>query len=95
MLSVRDHLNAMALSDDWIIELGEAIQDFTQCDSAVAASRAKDLVRNKQLADGIHDVAVGLMKIRRADLNTLTPLQRRTVRELLNGIVAEIETLFT
>ena len=42
MSLVRDHLTELGITEEWIIELGEKIQDVQKKDPALSAGRAMD-----------------------------------------------------
>ncbi len=86
--SVRDHLNALGESPEWVHQLGEAIQTVTQCDAALAALRARDLSGHPSLAQGLEAFLQGWLALRTADRSTLTPLQQETLSSVLEAIRA-------
>ena len=92
--SVRDHLNALGQSPEWVLRLGEAIQAVTGCDAALAALRARDLSTHPGIAQGLEQFTRGWLLLRAANDTRLTPMQRETLAATLQAIARETETLF-
>jgi hypothetical protein len=51
--SVREHLNALEPSPDWVVPLGEMIQRTGDCSAAIAASRARGLSQRKDVGGAV------------------------------------------
>jgi hypothetical protein len=77
--SVREHLNAIEESPEWVISLGEMIQKADGCSTAIAASRARDLSKRQDVGEAIEGIARGWQTLSTCDLGALTPLQRETI----------------
>ena len=92
--SVRDHLNALGQSPEWVLRLGEAIQTVTGCDAALAALRARDLSTHPGVAQGLEQFTSGWLQLRAANDTRLTPMQVETLAATLQAIARETETLF-
>ncbi len=90
--SVRDHLEALGAAPEWVISLGEAIQEVTDCPSAIAASRARDLSSHPVLGQGLEAFSRGWLSIQGADLTGLSPMQRETLVLVLERITETIES---
>ncbi len=90
--SVREHLNALEQSPEWVVTLGELIQRADGCSAAIAASRARDLSQRKDIGEGIEGIARGWEIVSACDLGTLTPLQRETIELLVLSITREIQS---
>ncbi len=91
--TVRDHLMALGDTPEWVIFLGEAIQEITKCNEAIAASRARDLSSNPGLATGFEKVATGAVEITQADWSTMTPNQLHTIDMVLTAMLKRIGDL--
>ena len=92
--SVRDHLNALGHSPEWILRLGEAIQAVTGCDAALAALRARDLSAHPGVAQGLEQFTCGWLLLVDANNLQLTPMQIETLAATLQAISRETEKLF-
>jgi hypothetical protein len=91
--SVRDHLMALGNSPEWVIFLGEAIQEIAKCDAAIAASRARDLSSNPDLAVGFEKIATGSVEVLQADWDSMTPNQLETINMVLTGLLKRVSNL--
>ena len=89
--SVRDHLNAVATSPEWVVSLGEMVQSADGCSAAMAASRARDLSQLKGIGEAVEGIARGWQILRGSDLRSLTPLQRETIELLVSNITQSIQ----
>lgn len=90
--SVREHLNALEQSPEWVVSLGEMIQRAEGCSAAIAASRARDLSRRRDVGEAIEGIVRGWEILSRCDLGSLTPLQRETIEVVLSTITGQLET---
>lgn len=88
--SVRDHLNEYGELPDWIYTLGENIQSLTDCSSAIAASRARDLSRLNGIGEAMEGITTGWNILVNSDLSTLTPNQRDTIQQVVLSILDDI-----
>jgi hypothetical protein len=92
--SVADHLRAFGETPDWVLSLGEAIYETTQCSAAIAASRARDLSRQENIARGLEALLRGWLSLDGADFSSLSPMQHETVhlvvRKLLESLNAQV-----
>ena len=88
--TVEDHLLALGEAPDWVISLGNAIREITDCSTAIAASRARDLSRT-QTAQGLESFTRGWLQLDRADIGTLSPLQRETLVLVIAAITRKIQ----
>lgn len=89
--SVREHLNALEQSPDWVVSLGEMIQRADGCSAAIAASRARDLSQRKDIGEAVEGMARGWEILRTCDLGSLTPLQRETIEALVSSITSHLK----
>lgn len=89
--SVRDHLNAVETSPEWVVSLGEMIQSADGCSTAIAAARARDLSQLEEVGEAVEGIARGWQALRRSDLRSLTPLQRETIELLVSKITKHIQ----
>ena len=90
MYTVRQHLKAINRdSSEWVISLGELIQQVAQCDAAVAASRASDLSKHPELARALESFVNGWLGVIHPDVDqaSLTPVQIRTLELVIQHIV--------
>jgi hypothetical protein len=90
--SVREHLNALEAAPEWVVSLGEMIQQADGCSAAIAASRARDLSQRKDIGGAIEGIARGWEILSTCDLATLTPLQRETIELVMSTIAGQLET---
>lgn len=90
--SVREHLNALEESPEWVVALGEMIQRADGCSAAIAASRARDLSQHKDVGKAIEGIARGWETLSGCDLAALTPLQRETIELVVSTITRRLET---
>jgi len=85
--TVEEHLKALGGATDWVVSLGNAIQQITECDPAVAASRARDLSVNDAVGKGVEHFVTGWTEIRPTLSGGLTPWQKNTLLLLVDGIL--------
>ena len=90
--SVREHLNALEDAPEWVISLGEMIQQTDGCSAAIAASRARDLSKRAEVGAAIEGIARGWEILSTCDLGSLTPLQRETIELVVLTISNELQT---
>ena len=90
--SVREHLNALEDAPEWVISLGEMIQQTDGCSAAIAASRARDLSKRADVGEAIEGIARGWEILSACDLGSLTPLQRETIELVVLTISNELQT---
>ena len=90
--SVREHLNALEESPEWVVSLGEMIQRADGCSAAIAASRARDLSQHKNVGRAIEGIARGWDALSTCDLAALTPLQRETIELVILTITRKLES---
>ena len=90
--SVREHLNALEEAPEWVVSLGEIIQQSDGCSAAIAAARARDLSKHKDVGEAIEAIARGWACLASSDLSALTPLQRETIELLVSTISRGIES---
>jgi hypothetical protein len=90
--SVREHLNALDVAPEWVVSLGEMIQQADGCSAAIAASRARDLSQRRDIGEAIEGIARGWEILSTCDLEALTPLQRETIELLMLAITRQLET---
>jgi hypothetical protein len=97
-ITAQDHIRQSGYDDEWLLILGEAIEQILGVDAAVAASRAMDLARHPALAKAVGDFVSGWLGISQAyqagQLN-LTPNQDDTLKRALKKMVADIDQLVT
>lgn len=89
--TVEEHLAALGGAPEWVVALGNAIQEITACDPAIAASRARDLSTNQVVAQGVEHFATGWVEIQPALISGLTPWQKSTLLLLVEGICTKIK----
>lgn len=90
--SVREHLNALEVAPEWVVSLGEMIQQADGCSAAIAASRARDLSQRRDIGEALEGIARGWEILSTCDLETLTPLQRETIELVMSTIAGQLET---
>jgi hypothetical protein len=91
MATVRDHLNVIDPTPDWVVSLGEMIQQAEGCSTAIAASRARDLSHIKGIGEAVEGLARGWDTLMASDLSALTPLQRETIELLVLNITSHLK----
>lgn len=91
---VRDHLQALGPAPDWVVSLGEAIQRLTECPAAIAAARARDLSRAEGAGQGLAWLTRGWLALEATDANALSPMQRETLRLVLEGVLESLQRRF-
>jgi len=89
--TVREHLNAIEDSPDWVVSLGEMIQKLDVCSAAIAAARAKDLSRLGEIGRALEGIVGGWQVLRSVDFNKLSPMQRETIDLVVLNIVEGIQ----
>ena len=72
-LTVEEHLLALGGAPEWMIALGNAIQQNTSCDPAIGASHARNISTNPSVAKGVEHFATGWLEIQPALSGSLTP----------------------
>ena len=87
--SVRDHLLALGETPEWVISLGDALQEITDCSTAIAASRARDLSRS-QTSQALASFTRGWLELNTAEMSDLSPMQRETLRLVVEAITRKI-----
>jgi hypothetical protein len=90
MATVRDHLSVMDPSPEWVVSLGEMIQQAQGCSTAIAASRARDLSQLERIGEAVEGLARGWATLMATDLSGLTPLQRETIELLVLNITRRL-----
>lgn len=88
--TVREHLSVIEPSPDWVVSLGELIQQAEGCATAIAASRAKDLSQLDGIGEAVEGLARGWETLMASDLSALTPLQRETIELLMLNITSRL-----
>lgn len=88
--SVADHLRAFGETPDWVLSLGEAIYETTQCSAAIAASRARDLSRQSNIAKGLEALLRGWQRLDGADFSGLSPMQHETVHLVIGQLLESL-----
>jgi hypothetical protein len=89
--SVREHLNALEPSPEWVVSLGEMIQRAGDCSAAIAASRARDLSQRRDVGEAVENLARGWEMLQGCDLRALTPLQRETIEVLVSSMISRLK----
>jgi hypothetical protein len=87
--TVRDHLLALGETPEWVISLGDAIQEITACSTAIAASRARDLSRS-HVCQGLTSFTSGWLELESAEMNDLSPMQLETLRLVIEAITNKL-----
>jgi len=88
--SVTDHLRAFGETPEWVVSLGEAIYETTQCSAAIAASRARDLSRQATIATGFESLLRGWRSLDGEDFSSLSPMQHETVHLVLRHMLESL-----
>ena len=92
---VKEHLIAIDPDvEDWIVELAELVLIVLKCDPAMAASRARDLSRQKQYAIGLKDFISGWIQLNSLDGKGLTALQKSTLKRVVEAINKNTSSMF-
>lgn len=89
--TVREHLNAIEDAPDWVISLGEMIQELDGCSSAIAAARSKDLSQLGEIGRALEEIMHGWQVLRGVDFNKLTPMQRESIRLVIHNILTTLK----
>ena len=89
--TVEEHLLALGGAPEWVVALGNAIQQITSCDPAVAASRARDMSTNASVSRGVEHLVTGWLEIQPALSGGLTPWQKSTLLMVVEGICKTIK----
>lgn len=89
--TVQEHLNAIEDSPDWIVSLGEMIQQLEGCSSAIAAARAKDLGRLGEIGRSLEQIMCGWQVLRGVNFDKLTPLQRESIQLVVHNILTVLK----
>ena len=92
--TIRDHLQALGKTPEWIVSLGEAVQKVTDCSIAIAAARARDLSRALETGQGLEWFIRGWMALEVSDMSSLSPMQLETLRLVLEGVTQKIKARF-
>jgi hypothetical protein len=92
--TVREHLNTIEDAPDWVVSLGEMIQQLDNCSSAIAAARAKDLGRLGEIGRALEEIMHGWQVLRGVDFNKLTPMQRESIQLVIHNILTALKTNF-
>jgi hypothetical protein len=88
--SVADHLQAFGETPDWVLSLGEAIYQTSRCSAAIAASRARDLSRQANIAKGLEALLQGWLSLDGADFSGLSPMQHETVHLVIGQLLESL-----
>ena len=91
---VRDHLQALGPAPEWVVSLAEAIQRLADCPAAIAAARARDLSRAEEAGKGLAWLTRGWLALEAADAHSLSPMQRETLRLVLEGVLESLQRRF-
>jgi len=89
--SVREHVNAIEEMPDWVVSMGEMIQNLDGCSTAIAAARARDLYRTGETGKAIEKIMMGWQTLRAVDFKKLSPMQRETIEIIVGNILEEIK----
>ena len=92
--TIRDHLQALGETPEWVVSLGEAIQQVTGCSTAIASARARDLSRALDAGQGLEWFTRGWIALEVSDVSDLSPMQRETLRLVLEGVTEKIKARF-
>jgi hypothetical protein len=92
--TVQDHLQALGETPAWVVSLGEAIQQVTDCPTAIAAARARDLSKTPKVGMGLAQVTRGWMDLEASEASGLSPMQRETLGLVLEGLMQRIKARF-
>lgn len=87
--SIEEHLESMLgdKPETWLVDLASMLQELGDLDSALAASRAFDLSRNKSAAQGLKDLISGYHTISQELKNSkLTNNQIHTIQSSLHTL---------
>jgi len=84
-------MNAIENTPDWVVSLGEMIQELDGCSSAIAAARAKDLSRLGEIGRALEEIVRGWQVLRGVDFNKLTPMQRESIQLVMHNILTALK----
>lgn len=90
--SVADHLQTFGDTPEWVLSLGEAIYETTRCSAAIAASRARDLSRQTNIATGLESLLRGWHSLDGTDFSSLTPMQHETVHLVIRHLLESLNS---
>ena len=85
---------ALGETPSWIVSLGEAIQQVTDCSTAIAAARARDLSRYEDIGQGLEWLTRGWLTLEEGGLQDLSPMQRETIRLVLEGVLVRVKARY-
>jgi hypothetical protein len=66
------------------------IQELDDCSSAIAAARAIDLGRLGEIGRALEEIMHGWQVLRGVDFGKITPMQRESVRLVIDNIMAAL-----
>ena len=89
MSLVREHLTELGITDEWIIELGEKIQEVQKKDPALSAGRAMDLASQEETAKSLKLFIEGWKGLMGSNIERFTPNQKETLSLVIKTIVQE------
>ena len=90
--TVREHINALEESPEWVISLGEMIHQLNGCSTSIAASRARDLYRMGEIGKAMESIMCGWQTLSAIDFTKLSPMQRETIEIIVLNILGELQT---
>lgn len=90
--SVREHINALEETPEWVVSLGEMIHQLDGCSTSIAAARARDLYRLGEIGKAVENIISGWQTLRAIDFTKLSPMQRETIEIIVLNILEEIKS---
>ena len=90
--SVREHINALEETPEWVVSLGEMIHQLDGCSTSIAAARARDLYRLGEIGKAVENIISGWQTLRTIDFTKLSPMQRETIEIIVLNILEEIKS---
>lgn len=89
--SVRDHIWAIEKTPEWVVSMGEMIQDLEGCSTAIAAARARDLYRMGEIGKALENITQGWQVLRSINMDKLSPMQRETIEIVVGNMLEQIK----
>ena len=89
--TVREHINALEESPEWVVSLGEMIHRLNGCSTSIAAARARDLYRQGEIGQAVESIMCGWQTLGAIDFTKLSPMQRETIDLIVLNILGELQ----
>ena len=94
MSLVSEHLIELGITEEWIIDLGEKIQEVQKNDPAMSAGRALDLSSREEIAKPLKAFIEGWRGLMQGNTDRFTPNQKETMSSIIKVIVQETQSKF-